>query len=378
MFSHIIFYRLKINFRSKDTIFWLLVFPIILATLFRFTLGNIGAAGNFQPIDVAVVIESDTSEAASLVSTIKELSEGEDRLFNAQILDKYTALGLLRNGDADGVILISHEKELIVSSSGIEQSIIKAFLDQYMQSLSAVERISISRPEAMGKVIEELSEYEGFTENAPIGRANPDIALIYFYSLLAMSSFFGGFLGLYEVNAIQANLSMQAVRVCVAPVHKLKLFVYNFAVACFVQFLILMTLLSYLVFVLSIEFGNRLPLIILTIFISTLTGVSFGSFIASVIKASEGVKTGILIGLSNIGSMLAGMMSAEIKYIVTSNVPILAFINPVNLVSDAFYSLYFFDTYDRFARNLAGLIVFALIFCIATYFVIRRQKYASI
>jgi len=378
LFKHIILYRLKILVRQKDMIFWLLVFPMIMATLFRFTFANIGAASEFQPIDVAVVDADETVDDTAFLEVLSELSKGEDRLFNSQTADEAGAKALMEDGKIDGYILLGEQKQLIVSQSGIEQSIIKSFMDQYIQSFSAIERIASTNPESMPQVIEALQSHESFIYEIPISRAEPDMTLIYFYSLLAMASFFGGTLGMSEVNAIQANLSMQAARICVAPVHKLKLFLYNYMVACFVHFMILMALLSYLIFVLSIDFGDRVGFVILTIFIATIVGVSFGAFISSLIKGSENVKGAIIIGLTNLLAFLAGMMSAEIKHIVTYYVPILAYINPVNLITDAFYSLYFFDTYTRFIYNIIGLVVFAVIFCTATYFVIRRQKYASI
>jgi len=72
------------------------------------------------------------------------------------------------------------------------------------------------------------------------------------------------------------------------------------------------------------------------------------------------------------------MMSAEIKYVIDTSVPILSQINPASLITDAFFALYFFDTYTRFIENISGMIILTIIFSAATYFVIRRRKYVSI
>jgi len=95
-------------------------------------------------------------------------------------------------------------------------------------------------------------------------------------------------------------------------------------------------------------------------------------------KKDEGVKTGVILAVSMTGSFLAGMMYEGMKYIVSENAPILSYLNPVNLLTDAFYSLYYYDTYRRYALNMGILGIFAAIFCTGTYLVVRRRKYASI
>ena len=54
--------------------------------------------------------------------------------------------------------------------------------------------------------------------------AEPDNILNYFYTLIAMACFYGGFLGMREITDIQADISALAARVNAAPVHKLKPF----------------------------------------------------------------------------------------------------------------------------------------------------------
>ena len=66
------------------------------------------------------------------------------------------------------------------------------------------------------------------------------------------------------------------------------------------------------------------------------------------------------------------------KYIVDKNVPIINKINPASMITDGFYSLYYYDTLDRYFFNIASLLVFALIMITISYFSLRRQKYDSI
>ncbi len=66
------------------------------------------------------------------------------------------------------------------------------------------------------------------------------------------------------------------------------------------------------------------------------------------------------------------------KYIVDKNIPIVNKINPASMITDGFYSLYYYDTLDRYFFNIASLLIFALIMIAISYFSLRRQKYDSI
>ncbi len=66
------------------------------------------------------------------------------------------------------------------------------------------------------------------------------------------------------------------------------------------------------------------------------------------------------------------------KYIVDKNIPIVNKLNPASMITDGFYSLYYYDTLDRFFFNIASLLIFALIMITISYFSLRRQKYDSI
>ena len=103
-----------------------------------------------------------------------------------------------------------------------------------------------------------------------------------------------------------------------------------------------------------------------------------GTFIGIIVKKNEGVKVGILIGSTMTMSFLSGMMYDKMKYIVANKLPILAYINPVNLIADSFYSLYFYDTPPKFFINIGILCILSVIFSSITYFVLRGQKYASL
>ena len=193
-----------------------------------------------------------------------------------------------------------------------------------------------------------------------------------------MAALYGSFHGLNEVTAIQANQSPQGARNNLAPSHKLKVFAISVLAASTIQFAVILTLLSFLVFVLGINLGSQLGLILLTCLVSTFTGVAYGCFISAAAKKSEGIKVGIMIGSTMMMSFLSGMMSTDIKIYINNNLPIIRYLNPASLITDSFYSLYYYDTHTLYYTNTLILVGITILFGVLTYFILRRQKYASI
>ena len=103
-----------------------------------------------------------------------------------------------------------------------------------------------------------------------------------------------------------------------------------------------------------------------------------GLAIGTIFKTNENIKTGIVVSVTMLGCFLSGMMGITMKYIVDKNLPIINKINPASMITDGFYSLYYYDTLDRYIFNIVSLIVFAVIMIGISFYSIRRQKYDSI
>lgn len=137
-------------------------------------------------------------------------------------------------------------------------------------------------------------------------------------------------------------------------------------------------LFVYTIGVLKVDYGDNLPLVLVLALSGCLAGLALGVMIGTVLKTNENVKTGIIISITMLGSFLSGMMGITMKYIIDKNLPILNKINPANMITDGFYSLYYYDTFDRYFFNVASLLIFSAIAIAISYFSLRRQKYDSI
>lgn len=378
MFAHIFVNRLKCLLRDKETIFWTMMFPLILATFFNLALSNIGRNEVFKSIHIAVIEDSAYHNEKSFKSALDEVSKGDDRLFNLTLASKDQAEKLLDDNSIVGYISVEDPIKLVVTKSGMNQTIIKSFIDNYTQTVASVTSILTESPADQQKLFSELGNRQQYVKEVSGSSPEPDFVLNYFYSLIAMACFYGGLFGLREVSDIQADISPLAARINVAPVHKLKTFIYSMSASLLINIVELFVLLLYLRFVINVEFGSKIGYIILTTIVGSVVGLSYGAFISAVVKKSESIKIGILISVSMFLSMLAGMMFQNMKYIVQQKVPILSYLNPINLLTDAYYSLYYYDSFKRYTLNMIVLCIFIVLFNSGIYFIIRRRKYASI
>lgn len=381
MFYHNYKYRIKCIVRDRQMMFWTLLFPIVLATLFNLGLRNLSSAEDFSIINIAIVKDEKYKENKEFLEVIKSVSDNksDDDLFHIEYTSRDKAKERLDDNAIEGYIFFDKDINVVVKKSGINQTIIKSFVDEYKQTSSTIKTILQKNPQAISsKDFSNIFERTNYIKEVAIGRDSPDISVNYFYTLIAMACLYGGFFGLKEIASIQANQSFQGARTSVAPAHKLKIATSSIAAATTVQLFNIGALIAYISLALNVSFSNQLGYIILICIVGTITGVTFGTCIGAILKKKEGIKIGIVVGSTMMMSYLAGMMNDKIKYIVSSKMPILSYINPVNLIADSFYSMYYYDTTTKLFINLSILCLLSIIFSVITYLVLRRQKYASL
>src|SRR6056297_862398 len=382
MFKHAFIYNMKTILREKETVFWSLLFSLLMATFFYFAFGNLADGSKFNTINLGVVESPLLMEGTQFHSVLSSISDvdgksSEDDLFRVMTGSEQEAEEWLKNGRISGYIYYDKGIRLVVSGSGFNQTIIKTFLDEYNQTTQTVKGIIQDNPAALFKTITDVMNRKDYLAQTDASPSGGDVVATFFYALLAMSCLIASTASVFEITKLQANLSTLAARINCSPIQKFKLFLYNISASLVFQIVVVLFVLAYVMLVLGINFGERTGLIILTCIIGTITGVFFGTT-TGVLGKSEGMKMAITIGGTLFSSFLAGLMATEMKYFVQENWPIVRYISPANLITDAFYSLYYYDGLGRFWLNIAVLCVISLVFCTITCLVLRRKSYASI
>lgn len=380
MFLHLYTYRLKCLLRDKPNIFWTLLFPILLASLFHFAFSNLMSEKTMAPIPVAVVEDQGwENDDGIFTAFMNEISTGDNPVISLTLGSPDETLSLLENNQVDGVIQVDETIHLKVKTSGLNQTIIKSLLDHFIQNKATITAIIATNPQAISQgLLDEVNNPISWTQEKPMNGSAQSSIIISYYALIAMACLYGSFWGLRDINDLQGNLSPRGARVNLSPVPKPKMYLANSLASLTVHFSEILILIAFMFFVLGIDFGNRIGLVALTCFAGSLTGITFGSCVSVLVKKSEGIKTAVLIASTMFMSFLAGLMVADVKYYIAENFPILAVVNPASAITDALYSLYYYSGTTEFFINIGILCVMTFIFGGITWFMIRREKYASL
>lgn len=379
MFFHLFRYKLKVLFREKDLLGWIFAFPIVLGTFFYLSFGSIMNNGenDFKPVPIAFVSEG--SSDANFAKVLEELGKKtENQLFQVTRTDKSNAEELLKKGDIDGIIEDTAVISVIVSTKGLNQTIIKSFLDTYLKHRRVLQQIGSTNPEKLSAAMDILTKEISYNKETSVGNSKMDNLSQYFFALIAMTCMYGAVIGRRCVEDIQANLSPLGARREISPAHKLTVIFADFCGAVVVDFASVVLLFFYLTAVLKVDFGTRIPYIILTAFAGSVIGVAMGTFIGSIGGISMNVKEALVSVISLGLSFLSGLMINNMKDIVEHTVPFINRINPAALITDCLYSLNMYQTFDRFYTDIAIMGIIAVLFIFGSYLLLRRNRYASI
>lgn len=391
MFIHNLKYTIKTLFKNKILIFWTFAFPIILGIFFNMAFSNIEKDEVLKVFDIAVVNNEQFEHQSIYKEAIDGLSKGNDKLFNVQYVAKEKADSLLDDSDIEGYIVFENNKpQVVVKENGTYQTMLKFVVNEITQnkimvtdlSEQAIRKqmekgnINVDTAKIVSDILTKIQNQQ--VKMTDISSSNLSYMQIEYYTLIAMACMYGGMLGLTAINTCLANMSSKGKRISVSPNRKSTVVLSAAMGSYFVSLIGLAILMLFLKFVLQVDFGDNLLLVLLLATVGNLAGISLGILIASVFRVSEGAKTGITIAVTMFLSVLSGMMGVTLKYVIDKNAPIVNLVNPNNLITDGFYSLYYYNTLDRYFRDVCYLLVFVAICLIISFVSLRREKYDSI
>ena len=364
------FFYLNLNGRQS-----LLLFKDVLGTFFYFAFGNINEA-DFQTVPVAVVKEA--SADTFFMTYLDEVEKSSPDLLKAEEMSEKEALEALQDKKVEGIYYVGKEPSLTVAGTGIEESILQTVLDSCENTRTTITNIMKKNPQMDMETMKSLLSSDSLVREVSLGGRTIDGNVQFFYALIAMACLYGCFIGFGSAIGIQANITPLAARRCVTPTHKLKLILTDQLTSFALGYVDVIILILYLRYILNLDFQGQMGKMLVVSFFGSLIGVSMGMFIGSFGKMQEGVRIGLMLGISMVSSFLAGLMNGNMKDIVEKSVPFVNRINPASLISDAFYCINVYDDMTRYYRNLITLAVMCVVLVMASFFMVRRERYDSI
>ena len=380
-------------------IFWTFAFPIILGTFFQMAFSDIEKNEKLDIIDIAIVDNKEFQENTIYKESFKVLSdkENEDRLFHTKYVTEEKAKSLLSDDEITGYLIIKDNKpKVVVGTSDINETILKFVVEEITSKAEIMKSVANLKIEELkkntppedtgnynslyasiyGQVMEITKKKDANIKD--MSSSNLSYTMVEFYTLIAMACLYSGILSMFAINQSLANMTATGKRMAVSPTSKGKIILSSVLASYLTSLIGIFLLFIYTIFVLHVDYGNRLFYIILLAFAGSFAGLSLGVATSCCFKVSDNTKTGIIISITMLGCFLSGMMGITMKYIVDKNIPIVNKLNPANMITDGFYSLYYYDTMDRFFLNFFSLLLFATVLIVISIFHLRRQKYDSI
>ncbi|MGO1712028.1 MAG: ABC transporter permease [Senegalia sp. (in: firmicutes)] len=344
-----IIYQAKNNFRDKGFLFWSLAYPILMASFFYLAFSGIT---NLELEDINVGIESDNRLAPILESI---------DILNVEEISSDEASESLKNQKIEA--FIEDDLTLLVSESGLNETVIKSILEQIVQT------------NALNRPLEEF-DYEIDYLKGENQEANG--ILVIFYSLIAMVSTYGVFVGMEIVEYIQANLTTLGARINTTPIKKHIFLISGVIVGLFLNLTTNAILLFFIEVILKLDLIKSMAYSALFILLGNLFGVSLGMLIGVSNKKSLNFKTMLAITSTLVLSALSGLFTVEIKILIEENLPILGQINPIAIITNNLYKINLLANTNDMGQGIMILISYFIVFSSISLVLLRRKKYDSI
>jgi ABC-2 type transport system permease protein len=382
MFLHLYRYRLKIQLKNKVLLFWTLAFPLILGLFFTAVFSGLDSLDTIEKILVGIVTdETVPTEAADyFFKALNQAKSQNKKLFAPQYLSKKAAEQKLTKNRLSGYYqLTEHSLTLTVNRKGLQQNVLDSFMNSYLQSAETIAILQKENPAVLASSLtKNIGIIHDYTSLKHPAASKGSQKSFYFFTLIGMSCMFGMFWGLMNAHDEQANQSANGMRLCLSPKNKLFVVIANITASFTIFAAEILFVLGFSHFVYGVDFGKRWPLILLTCGITIITALSLGTLLGNLLPISLNQKMSVAVSFQMCCSFLAGMMFSDIKLLMDEYLPWLNAINPVNLVSEALYKLYYYQTLDSFYWNLAGLSILTLIFITVSIILERRVRYVSL
>lgn len=378
MFWHNYCYSIKSIFRNKSAIIWTLIFPIALATFMYMAFGNLFDTDELMTvIPIAVVEKEENKGFDALLEALSK--EGEDQIFSVQKLDEKEALEALYNGDVNGIIYKGKEISLTVGENSYMSTIIKTIIEQYTQSEDIVKNIisSTASEEQKSEAIKSLLDNKTYFTEGKTSDGCQNVYYNYFYAIFAMSSMFASFIAVERISKMQANTSSLGIRRAIIPRGKAMMLCSEFLAMVTTQFAVMIIAFIYMN-IIGIGFGDKYLAILLILLLGPCVGLAIGAIIGSFAKIGDGAKMGISVSIGMGLSVMADLVASGIKDTIEHTIPILNRLNPAALISDAFYSLNVYDSYNRYFVDIALLVAIMVVLLTISVQILRRNTYASL
>lgn len=355
------FMVLKELLHKKRFYLWNIVFPIVLSLIILFTAKSIEESERYKTIPVGID------------PTYDQYQELYEKMKSAITLDGKPMFELISCKSEEGIKLLDAKKisgyieakdglTLVILKNGITQSTIKVFLDQYMQS---------EKQDKNDTTISTTVQLDNETEE----KNKTSNIVIYFYNIIGMCCILSAEYGIYLSERMLANQSLLAMRLNFTPQSLKSRFWEGMLAIGTISLLSVGSICCFIQFFLGYPLKLENQYVWSIIGLGVLTGVLIGYVISGILKKHHASKHTVVTIIIAISCFFSGIFRIDIKYFMNENCKNLSYLNPVKLISDAFYYLLYEPNQTQYETNLIVLGGMVAILFVVSAFMTRRRSY---
>ncbi len=380
--------RLKILLRRKETFFWVLLFPILLASAEYLAFGNFIHSTPIETIQLGITT-NEYQLTDDVLTIFKEATIDEDKklyqiiefdtLENARSgLENDEAFVIVYQEDEVKIIAKENSTALTVTKSIVSQVdvITKTIEDAYQKYAADLKAGLNPLPVEPQKIIAAMTADNNYVQDISNNK-DATFYTVYFYALMAMACLYASLMGLSIITDVRADRSSLGIRISSSVVPKWKVIFCNFMAAILLQLISSVVLYVYLAYILKVSLGSHVFLSLLTLILGSIAGLSVGMLVGAFVKGEKKSES-ILVVVTLSLSVLAGLMSVDVKHLVDTYASFINWFNPAALITDSLYALYYYDNFQKYIIYTCLLAGFSVIVLLIVLFKTRGEKYASL
>ena len=398
---HSLKYAFITTVKNKNTFVWTFIFPIALSTFMFLSFGNVykdELVMNSIPVAVEEGFEETKIPVQNFLEGAKQ-SNG-DPYFVVSVLSKEAAKEALENGDVSAIVTTEGlTPTVVVNGNDFKEEIVITAMNEYLKYQKTVagfaadiakngfvdengERIAPEdlTPEKMAEVsaaiIAKMAEFETdevFFNETSLAKGPQNIYNNFFYATFAMGCLFACLGAVNLTDKLMPGRTPLSGRLNICGTSKLKMVISQMSVNLLVVFAAQMGAYFYMRLI-GIELTDDILAVAGILLAGASFGISLGVLIGAIPRLGEGSKVGIGVGVTMLISFLADLCTTGIKDSIERNMPIINRISPAALISDSFMTIYVYDDYDRYFRNLITLVAMAVVITTIAIFILSRSR----
>ena len=267
------------------------------------------------------------------------------------------------------------------ASYDVNRAILESVATSYLQSEALIEELATHDPVALSDptTIENALGLSVSVREVSLTHAQPDSMVRFYYALLGMASIFAAQLAGESVWHLQPTSSAAGARRAVSGTSRMRLLIPTIGACWAVSTTFLAIAFGYICLTAHIDFSGREGLCLVGIAASSLLSCGIGALVGALPgRMGSDSRRGILTALTCLLSLFAGLYgepTMELADTVAHVFPAATWLNPVCLIRDLFYTVYYYDTLVPFSLRLAACAGIAAVLLAVSAACMRRSAH---